>query len=57
MARAPHPECTYPDCRFPSDCDKPLSPLDQVVLFMVALAANAFSAFSGGGAGFIQLPP
>jgi hypothetical protein len=29
---------------------------EQLVLFMVALVANAFSAFSGGGAGLIQLP-
>jgi uncharacterized membrane protein YfcA len=33
-----------------------LSPLDQLLLFVIALAANVFSAFSGGGAGLIQLP-
>ena len=30
--------------------------LEQLVLFLVSLAANLFSAFSGGGAGLIQLP-
>jgi uncharacterized membrane protein YfcA len=30
--------------------------LDQLVLFIVSLVANLFSAFSGGGAGLIQLP-
>jgi len=30
--------------------------LDQLVLFIVSLLANLFSAFSGGGAGLIQLP-
>ena len=29
---------------------------EQVLLFLVALAANVFSAFAGGGAGLIQLP-
>ena len=29
---------------------------EQVMLFLVSLAANLFSAFSGGGAGLIQLP-
>lgn len=29
---------------------------DQVILFLVSLLANVFSAFSGGGAGLIQLP-
>lgn len=28
----------------------------QIILFAVSLAANAFSAFSGGGAGLVQLP-
>ncbi len=28
----------------------------QILLFVISLAANAFSAFSGGGAGLIQLP-
>jgi uncharacterized membrane protein YfcA len=28
----------------------------QLALFLVALVANAFSAFSGGGAGLVQLP-
>lgn len=30
--------------------------LDQSVLFLISLVANMFSAFSGGGAGLIQLP-
>ena len=30
--------------------------LDQYALFLIALVANLFSAFSGGGAGLIQLP-
>lgn len=30
--------------------------LDQFILFVVALVANLFSAFSGGGAGLLQLP-
>ena len=30
--------------------------LEQFVLFLVSLVANLFSAFSGGGAGLIQLP-
>jgi uncharacterized membrane protein YfcA len=30
--------------------------LEHVLLFMVSLVANLFSAFSGGGAGLIQLP-
>jgi uncharacterized membrane protein YfcA len=30
--------------------------LDQITLFIVSLVANLFSAFSGGGAGLIQLP-
>ena len=29
---------------------------DQLVLFLISLLANLFSAFSGGGAGLIQLP-
>jgi uncharacterized membrane protein YfcA len=29
---------------------------DQLVLFVISLLANLFSAFSGGGAGLIQLP-
>lgn len=33
-----------------------MSGWEHLVLFLVALAANAFSAFSGGGAGLIQLP-
>jgi len=33
-----------------------VNPLDQLVLFVISLAANVFSAFSGGGAGLIQLP-
>ena len=30
--------------------------MDQLVLFLVSLVANLFSAFSGGGAGLLQLP-
>jgi uncharacterized membrane protein YfcA len=30
--------------------------MDQLVLFLVSLVANLFSALSGGGAGLIQLP-
>jgi uncharacterized membrane protein YfcA len=30
--------------------------LEEVMLFLVSLVANLFSAFSGGGAGLIQLP-
>lgn len=30
--------------------------LDHVVIFIISLLANAFSALSGGGAGLIQLP-
>ena len=30
--------------------------LDQLILFIVSLVANMFSAFSGGGAGLVQLP-
>jgi uncharacterized membrane protein YfcA len=29
---------------------------DQLVLFIISLVANAFSAFAGGGAGLIQFP-
>ncbi len=31
-------------------------PLQQLTLFILALIANTFSAFAGGGAGLIQLP-
>jgi len=30
--------------------------LDQIILFVVSLLANTFSAFAGGGAGLLQLP-
>ncbi len=30
--------------------------MDQFILFVVSLVANMFSAFSGGGAGLLQLP-
>jgi uncharacterized membrane protein YfcA len=30
--------------------------LEHALLFLVSLIANLFSAFSGGGAGLIQLP-
>ncbi len=31
-------------------------PLEQILLFVISLVANLFSAFAGGGAGLIQLP-
>ncbi len=31
-------------------------PIDQLLLFVASLIANAFSAFAGGGAGLLQLP-
>lgn len=31
-------------------------PLEQVLLFLLSLVSNAFSAFAGGGAGLLQLP-
>jgi uncharacterized membrane protein YfcA len=30
--------------------------IDQILLFLVSLVANVFSAFAGGGAGLLQLP-
>jgi uncharacterized membrane protein YfcA len=30
--------------------------IDQLLLFLISLVANAFSAFAGGGAGLLQLP-
>ena len=33
-----------------------MNALEQLILFLVSLVANLFSAFSGGGAGLIQLP-
>lgn len=33
-----------------------MSIFDQFILFIISLLANLFSAFSGGGAGLIQLP-
>jgi hypothetical protein len=33
-----------------------LNGIEQLILFLVSLVANLFSAFSGGGAGLIQLP-
>ena len=30
--------------------------LEQAILFLISLVANLFSAFSGGGAGLVQLP-
>ena len=30
--------------------------LEQFLLFVISLVANMFSAFSGGGAGLVQLP-
>jgi len=31
-------------------------PVEQLLLFLLSLVANAFSAFAGGGAGLLQLP-
>lgn len=36
--------------------DLSLNLLDQFLLLLVSLVANAFSAFAGGGAGLLQLP-
>ncbi len=33
-----------------------MEPLNQLLLFLISLLANLFSAFSGGGAGLVQLP-
>ena len=33
-----------------------MNDLEPLILFAVSLVANLFSAFSGGGAGLIQLP-
>ena len=33
-----------------------MNALEQIVLFLISLVANLFSAFSGGGAGLIQFP-
>jgi uncharacterized membrane protein YfcA len=33
-----------------------VNPLEQLILFLVSLIANTFSALSGGGAGLIQFP-
>lgn len=33
-----------------------MSGLEQILLFVISLVANMFSAFSGGGAGLVQLP-
>lgn len=33
-----------------------MNPIEQLVLFLVSLVSNTFSAFSGGGAGLIQFP-
>jgi uncharacterized membrane protein YfcA len=33
-----------------------LSGIEQFILFLISLVANLFSAFSGGGAGLVQLP-
>ncbi len=39
-----------------SDGNRTMSEFEHLVLFLVALMANMFSAFSGGGAGLVQLP-
>ena len=33
-----------------------MSDLEYIILFLVSLLANTFSAFSGGGAGLVQFP-
>jgi uncharacterized membrane protein YfcA len=33
-----------------------MDPIDQLLIFIISLVANVFSAFAGGGAGLIQLP-
>ena len=33
-----------------------MNAIEQITLFLISLVANLFSAFSGGGAGLIQLP-
>ena len=33
-----------------------MNALEQITLFLISLVANLFSAFSGGGAGLVQLP-
>ncbi|GMR07236.1 MAG: sulfite exporter TauE/SafE family protein [Gammaproteobacteria bacterium] len=33
-----------------------MQPLEQLILFIISLIANIFSAFAGGGAGLLQLP-
>lgn len=33
-----------------------MNPGEQILLFLISLVANIFSAFAGGGAGLIQLP-
>lgn len=33
-----------------------MPPVEQFLLFVISLVANAFSAFAGGGAGLLQLP-
>lgn len=33
-----------------------MSGIEQFILFLISLVANLFSAFSGGGAGLVQLP-
>jgi uncharacterized membrane protein YfcA len=40
---------------FPAD-GKPMTFVDQFILLLVSLVANAFSAFVGGGAGLLQFP-
>jgi uncharacterized membrane protein YfcA len=38
------------------DYGSKLDPVTQFALFLIAVTANAFSAFAGGGSGLIQLP-
>jgi uncharacterized membrane protein YfcA len=33
-----------------------MDPINQLLIFVISLVANVFSAFAGGGAGLIQLP-
>ncbi len=44
------------DSREPSLATSPVNWTEQLVLLLVSLVANVFSAFAGGGAGLLQFP-
>lgn len=46
----------YPRYNIPRNHLEGVLVLEQILLFIVSLLANAFSAFAGGGAGLLQLP-